>query len=56
MGRIDQEAADRELAKAAELQAHADELVVIASALREEACYHQREAAELCGQPPQDRR
>ncbi len=49
MARIDQEAARREMDKAAECNAHAEELSQIAEMLRQRALYHIREADELRG-------
>lgn len=59
MARIDDEAASRELARAAECMEKAEELMSIAEVLREEAREHLREAgqlspaiaAPLCNQP-----
>jgi hypothetical protein len=49
MGRIDDEAAERELRKAADFTAKADQLVAIARDLRTSARQHLREAEELRG-------
>jgi hypothetical protein len=49
MARVDEEAAERELQKAAECNAQADELVIIAESLRDIARYHIREADQLRG-------
>ena len=49
MARIDQQAAKQELQKAAECNAQADELTLIADTLRETAREHLREADELLG-------
>jgi hypothetical protein len=49
MARVDEEAADKELQKAAECEAQADELVAIAKSLRTRARRHEREAEELRG-------
>lgn len=49
MARIDREAARRELVKAAECDAQADELTSIAATLREQARCHKQEADELRG-------
>jgi hypothetical protein len=51
MAQIDQEAANREVEKAAACNAQADELETIAGALREHARDHLREADELRGHP-----
>ena len=49
MARVDDEAADRELKKAAECNAQADELVTIAESLRDAARHHIEEADQLRG-------
>lgn len=49
MARVDDEAADRELERAAECEAQADELLAIAEALRSRARRHEQEADELRG-------
>ena len=55
MGRIDEAAAREEVQKAAECNAHAQQLTLIADELRKEARFHLREAEELRGAPRQRR-
>jgi hypothetical protein len=52
MARVDEEAAERELQKAAECDAQADELLAIAESLRSRARHHEQEAEELRGHVP----
>ena len=49
MARVDEEAAERELKKAAECNAQADELLTIAESLRDAARLHIEEADQLRG-------
>jgi hypothetical protein len=49
MARIDEAAAREEIQKAAECNAHADQLTMIANELRKEARHHLKEADELRG-------
>jgi len=49
MARVDEEAAKKELEKAAEFNAQADELDTIAKSLRNAARHHIHEADELRG-------
>ena len=49
MARVDEEAAERELEKATECNAQADELQTIAESLRETARHHVHEADQLRG-------
>jgi hypothetical protein len=49
MARVDEEAAKRELEKAAEFNAQADELDTIAESLRDAARHHIQEAEQLRG-------
>lgn len=55
MARVDDEAAKRELEKAAECDAQADELLSIAESLRSTARRHKKEADELRGIPTTDK-
>ena len=49
MARVDEEAARKELKKAAECNAQADELLIIAESLRDTARHHIEEADQLRG-------
>ncbi|HXI30079.1 MAG TPA: hypothetical protein VNG89_16690 [Vicinamibacterales bacterium] len=49
MARVDEEAAQREIERAAEFTARADELASIVTVLREQARRHLHEADELRG-------
>jgi hypothetical protein len=55
MARVDEEAAKRELEKAAECNAQADKLLSIAESLRSTARNHKKEADELRGVPTTDK-
>jgi len=51
MARVDEQAAREELKKAAECNAQADELLIIAESLRDTARHHIEEADQLRGVP-----